>query len=70
MNKVSGVLVVLAGIAGLIIGAIVTAVVKMVAPGTNLALMLIATCLPSLLSGVVGSLIGARQKLKKQSAGG
>jgi hypothetical protein len=70
MNKVSGVLVVLAGIAGLIIGAIVTAVVKMVAPRTNLALMLIATCLPSLLSGVVGSLIGARQKLKKQSAGG
>jgi hypothetical protein len=67
MNKVSRLWLILAGIAGLIIGTIVTAVVKLIAPGTNLAWTLIAACLYSLLSGIIGSLIGARQKLKKQN---
>lgn len=62
MNRVSVLRVILAGVAGLIIGVIITAIVNLVVPGTNLAWTLVAVGLSSLLSGAAGAAIGARQK--------
>jgi small basic protein len=58
---------ILAGLAGLIIGVLVTAVVNLIVPGTNIGWLLIAICISSLLSSVSGSLIGSRQSQKKQN---
>jgi small basic protein len=67
MRKYSRLRVILAAVAGLLIGVVVTAIVNMIVPGTNLGWLLIAICLSSLLSGVAGSLIGARPKPEKQN---
>jgi small basic protein len=64
MKRVSILRVVLAGIAGLAIGVIVTAIVNLVVPGTNLPWTLVAVGLSSLLSAAAGAAIGARQKSK------
>lgn len=67
MNKLSVFRVILVVIAGLAIGVIVTAIVNLIVPGTNLTWMLIAVCLSSALSGVLGVILGAGQKQRKQN---
>jgi hypothetical protein len=67
MSRISVVWVVLAGIGSLIIGILVTAVMNLIVPGVNLTWTLIAVCLSSLLSGIGGSILGARQKRKEAS---
>ncbi len=67
MNKLSGFRLVSAVVAGLAIGVIVTAIVNLMVPGTNLPWALIAVCLSSVLSAVVGVMLGAGQKPKKQT---
>jgi hypothetical protein len=67
MNKLSVFRVVFAVIAGLAIGVVITAIVNLVVPGTNLTWTLIVVCLSSILSGVVGVILGAGQKPKKQN---
>jgi hypothetical protein len=67
MNKLSVFRVVFAVIAGLAIGVVITAIVNLIVPGTNLTLTLIVVCLSSILSGVVGVILGAGQKPKKQN---
>jgi len=64
MKRVSVLRVILAGVAGLVIGVVITAIVNLVVPGTNLAWTIVAVCLSSLLSGAAGAAIGARQKSK------
>lgn len=67
MNKLSVFRVILVVIAGLAIGVIVTAIVNLIVPGTNLTWTLIAVCLSSALSGVLGVILGAGQKQRKQN---
>jgi small basic protein len=67
MNKLSVFRLVSTVIAGLAIGVIITAIVNLVVPGTNLTWTLIAVCLSSVLSGVAGVILGAGQKQKKQT---
>jgi hypothetical protein len=67
MNKLSVFRVVFAVVAGLAIGVIITAIVNLIVPGTNLTLTLIAVGLSSILSGIVGVILGAGQKPKKQN---
>ena len=67
MNKLSVFRVVFAVIAGLAIGVVITAIVNLIVPGTNLTLTLIVVCLSSVLSGVAGVILGAGQKQKKQT---
>jgi hypothetical protein len=68
MKRVSVLRVILACLAGLAIGVIVTAIVNLVVPGTNLAWTIVAVGLSSLLSGAAGAAIGARQKPKGPAA--
>jgi hypothetical protein len=67
MNKLSVFGVIFAVIASLAIGVVITAIVNLVVPGTNLIWTLIVVCLSSVLSGVVGVILGAGQKPKKQN---
>jgi hypothetical protein len=67
MNKLSVFRVVFAVVAGLAIGVIITAIVNLIVPGTNLTLTLIAVGLSSILSGIVGVILGAGQKPKQQN---
>jgi uncharacterized protein YacL len=53
---------ILAGVIGLVIGVIFTAVVNLIVPTTNLAWTLFPICLAAILSGFAGYLVGARQK--------
>jgi hypothetical protein len=53
---------ILSGVAGLVIGVIFTALVKLIAPATDLAWTIFPLCLASIVSGFVGYLVGARQK--------
>ena len=64
MKRVSVLRVILAGVAGLVIGVVISAIVNLVVPGTNLAWTIVAVCLSSLLSGAAGAAIGSRQKSK------
>jgi uncharacterized protein YacL len=53
---------ILSCVIGLVIGVIVTALVNLVFPSTNLVGTLVPICLAALLSGFAGYLVGARQK--------
>ncbi len=65
MNKLPVFRLVSAVVAALAIGVIITAIVNLIVPGTNLPWTLIAVCLSSVLSGVIGVILGAGQKPKK-----
>jgi len=54
--------VILSGVVGLVIGVVFAALVNLVLPGTSLPWTLIPICLASILSGLAGCLVGARQK--------
>jgi hypothetical protein len=67
MNKLSVFRVASTVVAGLAIGVVITAIVNLIVPGTNLTWTLVAVCLSSILSGIVGVILGAGQKQKKQN---
>jgi len=54
--------VILAGLIGLVIGVIFTALVKLMVPATSLAWALLSICLAAILSGLAGYIVGAKQK--------
>jgi len=54
--------VVLSGLIGLVIGFIFTGLVKLFEPSANLTWTLLPICLAAVLSGLVGYVVGARQK--------
>ncbi len=62
MKSVSLFRAILSGIIGLVIGVVFAALVNLILPGTNLPWTLIPICLASILSGLAGYLVGARQK--------
>jgi hypothetical protein len=64
MNKFPQIRVILSGIAGLVIGVIITAVVNLLKPAPEIWWALIPLCLSSLVSALIGYLFGARQKAK------
>jgi hypothetical protein len=53
---------VLSGIAGLVIGIIIAAVVNLIKPAPDILWALIPVCLSSIASALVGFAFGARQK--------
>ena len=62
MKSVSLFRLILSSVIGLVIGVIFAALVNLALPGTNLAWTLIPVCLASILSGIAGYIVGARQK--------
>ncbi len=62
MKNISSFRAILSSVIGLVIGVIFTALVKLIAPATNLVLTLLPICLAAILSGVAGYFVGARQK--------
>jgi len=54
--------VILSCIIGLVIGVIITALVNLAIPATNLAWTLIPTCLAAVFSGFAGYILGAKQQ--------
>ena len=62
MNKL--IRAVLSGIAGLVIGVVIAAVVNLLKPAPEIAWALIPMCLSSLASALVGFAFGSRQKAK------
>ncbi len=55
---------ILAGVIGIVIGVIFTAVVNLASPADNLLRTLIVVCLAALVSAFAGYVIGARRKSK------
>jgi uncharacterized protein YacL len=66
MNKV--IRAVLSGIAGLIIGVVIAALVNLVHPAQSILWTLIPVCLSSLAAALVGFAFGARQKAAPPAA--
>ena len=54
----------MAGVIGIVIGVIFTAVVNLASPADNLLRTLIVVCLAALVSAFAGYVIGARRKSK------
>lgn len=53
---------IIAGVLGLLIGVVFTAVLNLVSPAENVVRLVIVVCLAALVSAFSGYLLGARQK--------
>jgi len=62
MKSVSLIRAILSCIIALVIGVILTALVNLAVPATNLAWTLVPICLAAVFSGFAGYLIGAKQQ--------
>ncbi len=62
MKSVSLFRAILSGVIGLVLGVVLTALVNLALPGTSIPWTLVPICLASVLSGLAGYLVGARQK--------
>ena len=62
MKSVSLFRAILACVIGLAVGVIVTGLVNLAVPSTNLAWTLLPICVAAVISGFAGYVIGARQK--------
>jgi hypothetical protein len=62
MKSVSLFRAILSCVIGLVIGVIITGLVNLALPSTNLLWTLFPICLAAVLSGFTGYLVGARQK--------
>jgi tetrahydromethanopterin S-methyltransferase subunit C len=62
MKSVSLFRAILSCVIGLVIGVILTALVNLAIPATNLTWALIPTCTAAVLSGFAGYIVGAKQQ--------
>jgi len=53
---------ILSSVIGLVIGVIITALVNLAMPATNLAWTLIPICLAAIFAGFAGYIVGSKQK--------